>query len=215
LELAGAKAIDVARPYAIGIVTLVRGGDRPSDGGPASRQSDPAKPRLVELAQNQAPVTNMPATGQVVTAIANDSDRTALAIKLQQELKRVGCYSGSTSGDWDIPTRNAMGAFDDHIGARLSLTAPEPKFLTLVADYRNRACGALCPLGHLPDADGTCTVPAQFANADPTPPPEATADSQAVSPGPRTAPASQQTLAASPMSSRTADTEQWSLKDHH
>jgi hypothetical protein len=142
--------------------------------------------------------------------------------------------------------------------------------LTLVASYRNRACRPPCPIGHLPDADGTCTVPAQFANADPTPPPEATADSPAVSPGPRTAsvaPASQETFATSPMSpmpvtppptntplttiaiipshqpipqetsvwgnaafglglqpgapsqswhsSRTPDTEQLSLKDHH
>jgi hypothetical protein len=208
-ELAAAKVVDVVQPYAIGIAVLVHGDDQPTEAQPASRSREHAKPRLIEVAQNEAPIIDMPSTGQVeadTTIVANDIDRTALVIKLRRELKRVGCYAGSGSGDWDDPTRRAMAAFDARIGARLSLKAPEPKFLTLVASYRNRACGPPCPLGHLPDANGKCTVPPQFAIADPATPisaPEATAASHAVSTGPWTAsvaPASPQTFAASPMS---------------
>jgi hypothetical protein len=209
LELAAAKVADAVRPYVTGIVTLVRGNDQPPDAGPASRLPEPAKPRLVDLAQNEAPISDVPSTGQaeaVATVVANGTDRTALVIKLQRELKRVGCYAGSGSGDWDDPTRRAMATFDARIGARLSLKAPEPKFLTLVAGYRNRACGPPCPLGHLPDEDGKCTVTAQFANADPTTPvsaPEATAANPSTSTGSWTAsvaPTSPQTFATSPMS---------------
>jgi hypothetical protein len=206
-ELAAAKVVDAVRPYAIGIAVLVHGDDEPAEAQLASRLREPAKPRMIEFAQNEALISNLPSTGQaeaVATIVANDSDRTALVIKLQRELKRLGCYTGTGSGDWDDPTRRAMAAFDARIGARLSLKAPEPKFLTLVASYRNRACGPPCPLGHLPDADGKCTVPPQFADADPTTPvsaPEAMAESRAVSTESWTAsvaPASPQT--ASPMS---------------
>jgi hypothetical protein len=200
LGFVASKIVDVVRTCATGITIPVHGAAQPAEA--ASRLREPVK-----LAQNQLPITDMPFTSQGeadASVLTSDSDRTALVIKLQRELKRVGCYTGSASGDWDDPTRSAMAAFDDHIGARLSLKAPEPKFLTLVAGYGNRACGPPCIVGYIPDADGKCTAPAQFANADPTPPisvPEATADSPAVSTGPwpaSVAPASQPTI--SPMS---------------
>jgi hypothetical protein len=143
LSLAAAKVVDVVRPYATGITIQVDGANQPAEA--VSRLREPVK-----LTQNQLPIIDMPSAGQGeadASVITSDSDRTALVTKLQRELKRVGCYAGNASGDWDDPTRSAMAAFDDRIGARLSLKAPEPKFFTLVAGYGNRACGPPCIVG--------------------------------------------------------------------
>jgi hypothetical protein len=189
----------------IAIGMLVFGGNQP---GPASRSSEPGKPRLVQLALNQAPITDMSFAGQKADAAvaANDTDQTGLVVKLQRELKRVGCYSGSASGDWDESTRTAMANFNARIGARLALNESQSKFLTLVASYGNLACGPPCTIGYIPNADGKCTIPEQFANVYPTAPisaSEGTADTKADSTGPWTAsvaPASQVPFAATPMS---------------
>jgi hypothetical protein len=206
LGLAYAKAVDTVRPYPIWIGMLARGDDQPATAGPSR---EPVKARLVQLAQNQAQITDRPSAGQTeadASVVTSDTDRTELVVKLQRELKRVGCYAGTASGDWDELTRSAMEGFDARIGARLALKMPEPKFLTLIAGYGNRACGPPCMIGYIPNIDGKCTVPAQFANAYPTPPissPEATADTNATSTGSWTAsvaPASQVPFATSPMS---------------
>jgi hypothetical protein len=206
LSLAYAKVVDMIRPYPIWIAMLARGEDQPATVGPSR---EPVKPPLVQLAQNQAQITDMPSGGQTeadTSVVTSDTDRTELVVKLQRELKRVGCYEGSASGDWDEPTRSAMAGFDARIGARLMLKVPDPKFLTLVAGYGNRACGSRCMIGYVPDADGKCTIPAQFANAYPTTPnpaPEAPADTNGTSTGSWTAsvaPAPQVPFATSPMS---------------
>jgi hypothetical protein len=184
---------------------LVLGGNQPRL---ASRSHGPVKPRLVQLAVNQAPIIDMPSAGQSadVAAAANGTDRTGLVIKLQRELKRVDCYTGSASGDWDESTRTALANFNARIGARLALNEPKSKFLTLVVSYGNIACGPPCTNGYIPNADGKCTVPEQFANANPTTPISAsggTADTIADSTGPWTAsvaPASQEPFTATPMS---------------
>jgi hypothetical protein len=91
---------------------------------------------------------------------SGEASPSALVSKLQGELRRVGCYEGGAPGAWDLATRRAMAAFDERIGARLPVEKAEPKFLTLVASYGNRACGQPCPIGQVPEVDGKCAVPA-------------------------------------------------------
>jgi hypothetical protein len=120
-------------------------------------------PQSQQSAQSRAPNVDTRSYRPATLGAPFGSDEaspSALVSKLQEELKRVGCYEGGASGAWDLASRRAMAALDERIGARLSLVSAEPKFLTLVASYGNRACGQPCPIGQVPEVDGKCAVPA-------------------------------------------------------
>ncbi len=92
-----------------------------------------------------------------------------IVIKLQEQLRRVGCFKGSFHGKWDAATRRAMARFNDKVNAHLPLDTPNPVLLTLVEKYDNRACGAPCAPGTAPNASGICTSAQQVAAAIPAP----------------------------------------------
>lgn len=64
-----------------------------------------------------------------------------LARSIQQELVRVGCFSGSTDGNWSEATRSAMSEFVAGVGARLPVAAPDYILLTLLQGHTAKACG--------------------------------------------------------------------------
>ncbi len=73
-------------------------------------------------------------------------DSHALALSLQTELKRVGCFNGTMSGEFDDPTRTAQRAF-----AKLtSVSLPDilsPVSIDAVRKFNKRVCPLLCPEG--------------------------------------------------------------------
>ena len=48
------------------------------------------------------------------------ADRLPLALQLQRELARVGCYDGEINGVWTPTTRQALKAFLDRLNAVLA-----------------------------------------------------------------------------------------------
>lgn len=96
-----------------------------------------------------------------------------LAMRLQGELRRVGCYRGAIDGDWDAATQRAMERFTQRINASLPIAEPDAILLTLLETYDNRACGRSCRSGARPDANGRCvaaTIEASAAAAIEAPP---------------------------------------------
>jgi peptidoglycan hydrolase-like protein with peptidoglycan-binding domain len=83
------------------------------------------------------------------------SDRLPLAVRLQRELARVGCYDGEINGIWTPATRRALKAFMDRVNAALPTEAPDRIQLLLVEAARERVCGAACPAGETL-AEGRC-----------------------------------------------------------
>lgn len=106
--------------------------------------------------------------------------RTQLVVKLQQQLRRVGCLRTTVDGSWNAATRRAMARFNQRISAQLPLDDPDFTLLTLLEKFDNRACGDPCPIGALPDADGVCRQRQIVADAVPVP-------IEATSPAPVTA----------------------------
>jgi hypothetical protein len=48
--------------------------------------------------------------------------RDSLGRRLQEELRRVGCYLGELNGVWTTSSRKAMQAFTDRVNAVLLVT---------------------------------------------------------------------------------------------
>ncbi len=101
----------------------------------ASQKADPppvliAPPQLTTRNANAAPVRP-----------EDDQARQSLARDIQRELKRVGCYDGDLSGDWNTATRRAMKLFIDKVNAALPSDAPDHILRTMVQGHPGNACG--------------------------------------------------------------------------
>ena len=82
--------------------------------------------------------------------------RESLALELQRELRRVGCYEGQLNGAWTTSTRSAMKAFTDRVNATLPVTEPDYILLALVESHQDKVCGRACPNEQGLSNEGRC-----------------------------------------------------------
>jgi len=87
--------------------------------------------------------------------------------KLQEQLRRVGCYKGPVDGKWSSATRRAVARFNDRIRLQAVVDTPQPGWLPALRSFAERACGTPCPGGMEPDAQGLCMVKATVVAALP------------------------------------------------
>jgi hypothetical protein len=128
--------------------------------------------------------SDRPSWRPVVTAVGESQDRLSsvqpedeyarveLVRDLQRELKRVGCYDGSTDGQWTTRTKRAMGVFTDRVNAVLPLGQPDYVMLSLVRGQHSEVCGKTCPSGQAL-ADDRCMPSAILAHRDKSSPNDA------------------------------------------
>lgn len=102
-----------------------------------------------------------------VSAPAPASDANATLISaIQQELRRVGCYAGDTTGAWNDDTRQAMEAFNATVRVNLPTVRPDYILLTLVQGHSAKACARSCSSAR----PGACIDPSLEASAKPASP---------------------------------------------
>ena len=82
--------------------------------------------------------------------------RYELAVDLQRELKRAGCYGGEINGVWGQATKRAMSAFLEHANATLPIKAPDYILLSLVQNRNEISCIAACRTGQVKNQSGRC-----------------------------------------------------------
>jgi hypothetical protein len=118
----------------------------------------PHAPVPASTASAPAPETVLQHTGRstVVPSLKPVPPRDSLALELQRELRRVGCYEGQLNGDWTPSTRSAMRAFIDRVNAALPVAEPDYVLLALVQNHPDTACGTECPRGQGLNYDGRC-----------------------------------------------------------
>jgi len=125
-----------------------------------------------------------------------------LALHLQRELARVGCYDGEINGVFTPATRRALQAFMDRVNAVLPTDAPDQIQLSLVQAARERVCGAACPAGQTL-AEGRCIPNVILAGKKIAP--GAQADGPPAGPAPGSAPGSEARVRATPVPLAAAD----------
>jgi len=183
LFLAAAGAAILAIAYAV----ARQGGANPdpshqgaASGAPTARAAAP--PRSLATASPPEVVMLAPrvALGSSQTRPAPSSDHLPLALQLQRELARVGCYDGVINGVWTVATRRALKAFVDRVNATLPTDAPDQIQLALVRAAPDRVCGVACPPGQSL-ADGRCIPDVILAGKKFAPMPQG--DAQQADPG--------------------------------
>lgn len=92
--------------------------------------------------------------------------RQALARDIQKELKRVGCYDGEISGEWNAATKRAMGQFISRLNAALPSDEPDHILRAMVQGYPGNACGRGMPSAIV--AHSTSTKASKSADQPPS-----------------------------------------------
>lgn len=77
-----------------------------------------------------------------------------LARRLQDELRRVGCFTGETTGSWGPRSAAAMGQFRQHAKIAIS-TEPSEEALQSLVSAKGRVCPVTCAAGERVQA-GRC-----------------------------------------------------------
>lgn len=98
---------------------------------------------------------------------ADGNARYELALDLQRELKRVGCYWGPLNGVWGTRAKDAMGEFVKRVNASLSFEQPDYALLTLVRGHFAQVCDARCAPGEAVARDGRCLPSTVLARGQP------------------------------------------------
>jgi hypothetical protein len=111
-------------------------------GEPAQPSAAPRRPQTASREEGLTPETPPPAN----TEFANP----ALISLAQQELARIGCYSGSTTGAMDQATRDAIRHYQNAQGQNPSLETPITRnFVAELQKQTVRVCPLLCPAGEV------------------------------------------------------------------
>jgi hypothetical protein len=119
---------------------------------------NPHPPVHISTASASAPETVLQRAGgsTVAPPLKPVPPRDSLALELQRELRRVGCYEGQLNGTWTSSTRSAMKAFIDRVNAALPVAEPDYVLLALLQSHPDTACGTECPRGQGLNHDGRC-----------------------------------------------------------
>jgi len=114
------------------------------------------------VASAEQPTPDQPAAekprGQTVAALppadqgkASTSDQPAtvdIPRLLQSELKRVGCNAGEVNGEWNAPSRRALGSFNKAAGTNFDVKVASPDALDAVRGKVERVCPLDCDSGY-------------------------------------------------------------------
>jgi hypothetical protein len=84
------------------------------------------------------------------------SSQADLAKSLQAELRRVGCLTASTDGEWNAVSRRSLALFNKHAGTRLDAKLASLDALDAVKLKPARVCPLTCEHGFKPEGD-TCS----------------------------------------------------------
>ncbi len=114
--LAASSGSDARDKYIKGACDVLIADDRSS--APALRSLTPAGAHII-LPERLVAVGAAPTARPTRPAPATPVQPVNLALDLQRELKRIGCYTGGIDGDWGPGSQSALRRFSSQAGLRL------------------------------------------------------------------------------------------------
>jgi uncharacterized caspase-like protein len=118
----------------------------------AAEQQRVAALKAAEEARARARAASLPAGAVELTAEAS-----ALARRLQAELKRVGCDPGEPDGTWGPGTRTALERFASATKLSLTIATPTEAALQALQEKSGRICAPACGPGER-ESGGKCVA---------------------------------------------------------
>jgi hypothetical protein len=76
-----------------------------------------------------------------------------LAKLVQNELRRVGCLSAETDGNWNAASQRSLGVFNRHAGTKFDVKVASSDALDAIRLKQGRVCPLICEHGFKADGD--------------------------------------------------------------
>jgi uncharacterized caspase-like protein len=115
---------------------------------------EPPKPNqpAAEKPRDQA-VAALPPADQAKDQIKASTSDADIPRLLQSELKRVGCNAGEVNGEWNAPSRRALGSFNKATGTSFDVKVASLDALDAVRGKAGRVCPLDCDSGYRANGD--------------------------------------------------------------
>jgi hypothetical protein len=116
--------------------------------------AEPAKPNeaAAEKPRDQA-VAALPPADQAKASTSDQPAAPDIPRLLQSELKRVGCNAGEIDGEWNAPSRRALGSFNKSAGTNFDVKIASLDALDAVRSKAGRVCPLDCDSGYRAKGD--------------------------------------------------------------
>lgn len=73
-------------------------------------------------------------------------------------MKRVGCFAGSLSSDWNATTQHALESFNKRAGTKLDIKLASIDVLDVIKAMPSRVCPLVCTHGFRADGDSCARI---------------------------------------------------------
>ncbi len=107
--------------------------------------------------------------GPNLAALTAGAPQADITKAVQGELRRVGCLSASTDGQWNAASQRSMALFNRHAGTKLDVKLASLDALDAIKLKSSRVCPLVCEHGFKADGNGcskiTCAA-GSFLNDD-------------------------------------------------
>lgn len=124
----------------------------------AQQQAAAAEQQRVNLAAAAPSATPASTASPAGTNVASLPSTTPadLSRSVQNELGRVGCFSGQADGNWSTSSQRSLSQFNRYAGTRLDVKVASTDALDTVKSKQSRVCPLVCDHGFKVDGD-KCT----------------------------------------------------------
>ncbi|HTO65740.1 MAG TPA: caspase family protein [Bradyrhizobium sp.] len=119
---------------------------------PDQAAAPPAEPKRVDVAVATPPATDKSASERSASLAAGPS-AAELARSLQAELRRVGCLTGETDGDWNKAAQRSLAQFNRHAGTTFDVKVASSDALDAIKLKSARVCPLVCEHGFKADGE--------------------------------------------------------------
>jgi hypothetical protein len=106
-------------------------------------------PSTAERPQGQ----NQGEKGPNLAALTQGAPQVDITKAVQGELRRVGCLTSSTDGQWNAASQRSMALFNRHAGTRLDVKLASLDALDALKLKSSRVCPLICEHGFKVDGD--------------------------------------------------------------
>jgi hypothetical protein len=113
------------------------------------------KARLAELEKPQNAIAEKAESNKVASLQppASALTQSEVTTSLQLELRRVGCMSALSTGEWTATSERSLSLFNKHAGLKLDVKAASTDALDAVKGKTGRICPLICETGFRADGD--------------------------------------------------------------
>jgi hypothetical protein len=123
----------------------------------AQAEQDRKQAEQAKAAQDKAAGANKPVEVAALppTATAPPAKLSADELNrgIQSELRRVGCYTGSASGEWSEAVRQSLTRFNRSVGLSLDVKTASLDTLEIIKKKSSRVCPLICQHGFRADGE--------------------------------------------------------------